>query len=427
MDSPRKNIFLAVGFVIVFIALEVLSFVFLKFYYWQKDDNAFKPFDKIIATYVSRVHPLFVNNEDLRKVIRGIKFDPILGYRFTPNSFYAREYSTGKSILEVDANGFIHNGDRERNGDLFDEHSDSLYRIVFMGGSTIAGRGATNNTKTIPAKFERIIQARWPGIKFHVINAGVFGYQTTQERLYYSYYIKNLQPDLLIFLDGTNDAFSNGRIREWQAYHSEMSLDEEKLKYLRRPYFAFQNFVSSLFEFPQSFYSFFLVKKIMSKARVLIYQSGIRSLGETKEFSYHPQGARQMQNNLLQLANDISVEQSRGAFYVQPNLSFAKEMKSNYEQYTYDQMNAIYADFSLITNQYFDDFVNVYETLNEQFLDNKKVSFRNLRTIFVNEEKAVYQSVWHYNDYGNSLIAHKIFDDLQNDIEIDLITKALVR
>jgi hypothetical protein len=121
-------------------------------------------------------------------------FDPFLAYRYTPNT---RRYGT----LEVNAHGFIPNGNSFP--DLM-QKTPGVKRVFILGGSTVAGAGASSNETTIAAQLERFLNLQNRG-KYEVVNAGVDGYFSCQELIYYIFDLKRYSPDIVLFYDGIND------------------------------------------------------------------------------------------------------------------------------------------------------------------------------------------------------------------------------
>lgn len=91
----------------------------------------------------------------------------------------------------------------------------AVFRVVMMGGSTVWGEdasgplGTIDNRDTIAAHLETILTeraaARGSKLRVQVINAGVVGYMLFQEETYFSTYIADYKPDLVITMDGHND------------------------------------------------------------------------------------------------------------------------------------------------------------------------------------------------------------------------------
>jgi hypothetical protein len=100
------------------------------------------------------------------------------------------------------------------------EKEPGTTRIFFMGGSGALGSSANpaypwlqmsgqaqySPDETISAYLERQLNAKYPGRRFEVINAATNWAQLHQQLLHYYRKIRYLQPDLVISMDGQNDA-----------------------------------------------------------------------------------------------------------------------------------------------------------------------------------------------------------------------------
>jgi hypothetical protein len=119
-------------------------------------------------------------------------YDPWLAYRQLP--------LTSFQGLGIDRYGFYHNGDEKR--ELLPKEG-RLFRIFILGGSTMAGLGASSNTATIPAQLEKMLNERagWPKQKhFEVINAGVPGYTSAQELALFALELVHYEPDMVSWI-----------------------------------------------------------------------------------------------------------------------------------------------------------------------------------------------------------------------------------
>lgn len=119
-------------------------------------------------------------------------YDPFLGFRYRPNTTYGK--------LSINQFGFIDNGSPFPD---LSHKAAGTQRILILGGSTVAGSGASSNATTIPAQLERMLNAR--GGRYEVMNAGVDGYTSFQELGYFQSTLYRYSPDLVIFYDGWND------------------------------------------------------------------------------------------------------------------------------------------------------------------------------------------------------------------------------
>ena len=152
--------------------------------------------------------------------------------RFTLYGAY--EYIPGSEIpltslgyparfLGVDRYGFVHNGEDRK-------LQENDFVIVLLGGSTVEGRGASSNAATIAAFLERILNEKFPGKSFRVLNAGRTGYIAYQEfDLLYGKILQDFKPAMVLAVDGRNDAANliqyadHGWKPNWQPYFDELT------------------------------------------------------------------------------------------------------------------------------------------------------------------------------------------------------------
>jgi lysophospholipase L1-like esterase len=100
-------------------------------------------------------------------------------------------------VEEIDPDGF-----RRTPGSVTEPGS---YGVFFFGGSTVWGTGVPDSC-TIPAQLLRLLNAH-SHLEFDVRNYGQLGYVSTQELLELLFQLRDGNvPDLVIFLDGMNDA-----------------------------------------------------------------------------------------------------------------------------------------------------------------------------------------------------------------------------
>ncbi len=128
------------------------------------------------------------------------------------------------------------------------EKPENTFRIIMVGGSTTFGMGATSDNTTIPAylqkKFDDLILDK----KVQVINAGIIAQQSNAE----VYDIKNrlvsYNPDLIIVYDGYNDSFYVGvgeitvskSVSNITSTNSIKDFIKQNLNFYRTPFVIYQ-------------------------------------------------------------------------------------------------------------------------------------------------------------------------------------------
>src|SRR5207248_10748983 len=140
-------------------------------------------------------------------------------------------------------------------------------------------------------------KARWPHTEFHIINAGNWGYQSSQELLYYSFYAKPWNPDLVIFLDGDNDSYCAGISRTWKPHYQDMTFTNEKYREIFKPTTAFADYIQSLLSLPQPLYSLSIVARLISKAKDIAVKHAPQKM--EGPFVFHQEAGEQLKANIL--------------------------------------------------------------------------------------------------------------------------------
>lgn len=144
--------------------------------------------------------------------------DDLLGWRLGSNisTFYSvsasPRYSNGPAssapryFYVTDDNGFSVDPD---DPPVALEKPTDTYRVVVLGGSTVMGQGAPMPSQNIVSMLRKGALSR--GLtgknakRIEFINAGVDGYNSAQEYLYFVSDLLRFKPDLVIVYDGWND------------------------------------------------------------------------------------------------------------------------------------------------------------------------------------------------------------------------------
>ena len=372
----------------------------------------------LVTEYMRRGHPLFADNEDLRQAEQEFAFHPLLGYTLVAEKLYVRPHHNYVSHLETDALGFVHNGDAGRNPRMLGETASKAYRIVFLGGSTMFGLGASGNATTSPSLFEGLVRQEWPGVEVVVVNAGVMGYQSTQERLYYELFLSRLRPDAVIALDGVNDAMLAAELPVWRPHSSSsMLLTEKTYLGLFKPAKALATFARNLLSFPEPLYSLALLRRTMARLAPAA-AANKPSLPAT----YHPEAAEQLADNLEGIARQLAVDHRLGLFALQPYLGYAKAEPSAVET----SIMAGYGGRIDIFNHHFSDFADRYAGL-ERVHGPQGIHFVDLRRLFAEHPAHIYESIAHYNDEGDRVIAQALFETMRPRLAVDLAAKGWLK
>jgi lysophospholipase L1-like esterase len=147
------------------------------------------------------------------KALRGFDGEHLYQYAFDPY----------KNLLPtpnfVDTRGIRHNSvGFRRSSEVQRLKPEGTYRVFLMGASTAYGLGGLwphlqrdyavlDNSETIDAYLEGLLNDSLPGVRVEVINAAITSTWTHHSLIYLNQTILGYSPDMVLFLDGFNDFF----------------------------------------------------------------------------------------------------------------------------------------------------------------------------------------------------------------------------
>lgn len=357
-----------------------------------------------------------------------IPFDPYTVWRFSQgNVFWG---------LAVGSGGYIKN----------DIGTDVTYRgeadwhIFIVGGSSVAGAGATENANTIAPNLERILSRR-TGRDVNVVNAGVGGWWSRQEVTWFvNYLLPNHKADDVIFLDGYNDS--------WRSVASAV-LEKNRPQEISYPYLIDPNtrrkarnllalesgtlstrdalrllsqsiLRSRLFDVDAWFTSrLFLARGEGAEARQIAgaVTVGDAELAEMQSCPFEGElDLTAYESAMRTAAGAASAHQVNLHYVLQPSITFKEtltgpEKSTLYarHRYTYDNGWRDYGAaegtcFFAMQQTFFQRAGAVSSRLNEE-LGGQFVRFLDLSALFSSSREDVFYDYAHYTDFGNKKIA----------------------
>jgi lysophospholipase L1-like esterase len=143
--------------------------------------------------------------------------DALLRYRNRPSYAYQSESRLGAKFH------YTNNGLGFRGPEIARQKPAGVRRVVVVGGSTVYG-ALDDDPDTLSVQLQAILRQRL-GPDIEVINAGVPGYEALREAVFTRSDLLDLNPDVLVSLDGLNDVFF-GTLQEWPA---QVAADEQRI------------------------------------------------------------------------------------------------------------------------------------------------------------------------------------------------------
>ena len=145
----------------------------------------------------------FGNHELYRDVPADIKEDMCREYWSLLSDYDGKVYTPrpmAGTHISIDEDGFRGSGPSTID--------DGSYRIFMLGGSTTIGLATTSDELTIPALLEK--KLRDSGLDARVVNAGIGGAATYDERYRLERHAGEWDPDMVIMYDGVNEITYQG-------------------------------------------------------------------------------------------------------------------------------------------------------------------------------------------------------------------------
>ncbi len=218
------------------------------------------------------------------------------------------EFRINNSYYHINSIGF-------RSKELIAPKPPEVFRVFILGGSTV--EGGFNDRWTIDACLSQELKKYYQGVE--VINAGIVGYTSQEELALLQTKILDLQPDLVVVIDGRNDL-----------YYSIVDTSS--------PYNCCKNALDKLINYP-TFYSLstnfarFLAKK--SAMITLAFRFCFRQ----KQQAIYPHKVKFKDlalatyvGNLRLMKAALEINGIKGIIAFQPTLGYAKDNVTAYEK-----------------------------------------------------------------------------------------------
>jgi len=100
----------------------------------------------------------------------------------------------------------------------------NTFRILALGGSTTRDWRLPAQNR-YPAVLERILQERYPKVRIEVMNGGMDWYSSEHVLIFYAFWARDWNPDLVVFFEAINDIYRSCMSPRWTVgeYESDYS------------------------------------------------------------------------------------------------------------------------------------------------------------------------------------------------------------
>lgn len=328
-----------------------------------------------------------------------------------PNEIYG--YTLKKNIkiaeYEINSKGF-------RSSEFSEKKPKNTIRIFVVGGSTTFGSNAGSNEYTIAGILNYILNTNTKSYKFEVINAGVPGYTTWQNKLKVKE-IFSYEPDLVFIMDGFVDAL-RAQNYSYKEIHKFVNENDKKFYEMSET----QNKI---------------IKYLIEKSEII---KSIKYL--TSKFQQTQPDALITKEKINDTINKSSLKEKLDAFNTKNNLIDAGDFliknkinlvilkspwiidsKKGYESIKSNIYGRMYVkDIDAVkggSSFYISSYEEVHSILN-QVCENLEVYCIDLHKIFKenddkNTPQKLFSDTFHFNRFGNFLISKHLSEFIFNN------------
>ena len=292
--------------------------------------------------------------------------------RDTNNLIYSEvpilHFYPNQDLSTIHINSFGFRGD-----EITQIKPDNTYRIFVVGGSTTYGATSISDETTIPGYLQQMFDKENLQVNVEVINAGIGSAYSFTELFYIKDKLLNFNPNLIIIYDGGNDAYD-------RYLNSSLNVNSNPLIESGKTLLKISGYRTPFFVLGHIFYQTPDPAPINNEIK-----SQITSLWK---------------NRLNEICEIGQKEGFSTLITVQPILGTGNKTLSNDEKEL-----APNDKFEIGTLEILEGMANSLDELNKNC-----DSTADLRNIFDNIEEPIYFDYIHISDYGNQIVAERLFE-----------------
>lgn len=292
---------------------------------------------------------------------------------YVPNQYF--------HTININSQGF-------RGPEFSPQKPDDVYRIFVVGGSTTFGYGSTSDKTTIPGYIQENFNKVNLDKQIEIINGGIGAATSFEEEYLIRTKLTQYEPDLIVIYDGSNDV----RYR-----NHEITLYDEKVN--EKDPFKFKS------------YKFYRTPFVIWENILRHYEtnpSTESSIHTSKSYSYVIDNWYDNMRKICELGEEKNFST---IIFIQPLLGAGnKTLSPDEKQFFLSDL----AGFNMENNMLYQLY------LKSKSLEDKCVSTHDLTNIFNGISEPLFYDQSHLNEYGNKIIADKIFDLIYPKVTNDL-------
>lgn len=349
-------------------------------------------------------------------------YGPVVTQRYRPGQMQGH--------LQIGPHGFFHNGHDDPLLSRFPEKPEGLFRIILLGGSSMAGNALRSaNSQTIAAYLERRLNndsglRDRTGLRFQVLNWGYSGaYSFTELVRFFSDGI-HVDPDMVMMLDGWNDTVQT------RFEHRRMDMPHPLLNWGNLHYQYFDRMMGLRESLPGPAvltYSQLLLRRLglidtAPERRAAVYRDNAVFDFSSALLEQDPGFSEVMLSNWSALAAWCVVNDVGFVAYLQPYAGHLRSAAPPEEREDLESRFRLLADihgsewaqepYFAAMEDSFADYADGLPRLRRTFAGGS-ARFVDLRGMFNQAPERIYLDQIHYNEYGNELLAERFAADVE--------------
>ena len=314
--------------------------------------------------------------------------DPLLTFRNLPSADIPcfDEHGSVRGRLTIDSHGFVGNRTMSAPREYF---GDDVFNIIVTGGSAVVGCQTSGNESAFASLLEVALNAddamRRSGKRIQVINAGVAGYSSSQELIYYVFDLQYLNPHMWVMVNGGNEKWKRGDAHmsgatEWH-HHPIAETADRKWTVM-----------------PASRH---LIQSVIGEAKADVTEPGYKKIPGA-----HRSAAERYVRN-IEVAAQIS--KAGGARFVhafQPMFGWGRREWSRAEPHIdSEQLRRIDRHYFERMSTFYRESTARLNELSRKYRDDGSSTFWDASHVFEDTAESVYHDARHYNDRGHRVLA----------------------
>ena len=323
---------------------------------------------------------------------------------FTENELFSDyDYFTKKDMcfeyitLEYDFTTPIRLLEPNQHGDYININSDGFrgnefnftsnnYKIIILGGSTIFGHVSSSDDTTIPGFLKQKFSD--DEINVEIINAGIPSGYSRSELYYLENYILKYSPDLIILYDGANDGVEPIRDISYKEFNENEFFVNAGLEKNPKSKKSTYSTLLTKFEYKTGLGLAQFISKSLEKPKMIV------NYDKLSDFSSK---TMRLENNWEQICSIALENNFKSINIIQPVIGTSDRILSETEKNITVQVNS--------------EFLNTIN-LNKSKIQHCE-SILDLRNSFEGmDEVTIYFDSTHMTDFGNKIIANKIYEKI---------------